>query len=63
MIQSHPDLDPLDTSMKAKILRVCKDEVDRTIAETICIRDARTKDQRQFNIMAYFVNIDSVFLC
>ena len=43
MLQSHPDLEPRDTSMTVKILRVCKDEADRKITETICIRDARPK--------------------
>ena len=38
----HPELNPEDTTVTARILRVCRDEADRRIAESLCIRDART---------------------
>ena len=42
-LQKHPEMDLHDISVTAKILRVCKDEADRRIAESIFIRDARPK--------------------
>ena len=41
--QKHPDLSPNDIHVTANILRVCRDEADRRITESICIRDARPK--------------------
>ena len=35
----HPDLCPTDTTLTARIVRKCKDEADRRIAESITIRD------------------------
>ena len=35
----HPDLTPTDTTLIARIVRKCKDEADRRIAESITIRD------------------------
>ncbi|XP_043235932.1 uncharacterized protein LOC122388700 [Amphibalanus amphitrite] len=42
-LHKHPEMDRRDISVTAKILRVCKDEADRRIAESIFIRDARPK--------------------
>ena len=37
--QKHPEHD--DTALNARILRVCRDEADRRITESIYIRDLR----------------------
>ena len=39
--QQHPDLTRGGIAVSAQILRVCRDEADRRITESICIRDAR----------------------
>ena len=43
VMHEHPELRPEDIDVTARILRVCRDEADRKIAESICIRDARPK--------------------
>ena len=41
--KKHTDLHRNEVSVSAKILRVCRDEADRRISESICIRDKRPK--------------------
>ena len=43
VMHEHPDLNPDHTTLTARIIRVCRDEADRRIAESICIRDVRPK--------------------
>ena len=38
-VKEHPDQQPTDTTLTVRIVRKCKDEADRRIAESITIRD------------------------